>query len=141
MNTPPHPSTYRQTAAFHRKLFDELLQEGYSHPDIFRMSLREALLARYGTPDLVDAHLGEGTYRGVQATRGALVPWRMAWSRVRRKQKAAHAARQAALEALEGAIEACNHAIETCQDTKVSDPEIRIAVAQLRSLTPRNQAA
>lgn len=63
MNFAPQPSTYGQIKTFLRKLYDELLELGYSHAAIFGMSLRKALLARYGSPEAVDHELGEGTYQ------------------------------------------------------------------------------
>jgi hypothetical protein len=49
MNVPPQSSTYGQIKEFHRKLYEELLEHGYAHVNLFKMTLRKALLSRYGS--------------------------------------------------------------------------------------------
>lgn len=126
MNHPPQPSTYGQTKGFHRRLYQELLQAGYEHPDLLEMSLSKALLARYGSWQAVDQELGEGTFQGVKQRLGGLSTWRKAWSDVRREQKARYMATLAALAAL-------RESVESCRKSGVSDQQILTKVQALVS--------
>lgn len=134
MNTPPQPSTYGQTAEFHRNLYNELLQEGYGHPDLLRLSLSKSLVRRYGSPEAVDAALGEGTYQGVKQRAGGLSAWRVAWKRVKDQWRLRYAAEVTALSILEGGVEAC-------LDAKVSPLKVRFTVERLLSSKPTGKAS
>lgn len=91
-----------------RQLYKDLLEAGYTHPTILEMSVREALLARYGTPQEVDRVHGVGTYWGVQQPYKAKNGWRHLWSKVRAERRASFfVAREHALEGLRDALEFC----------------------------------
>ena len=92
---------------FHRKLYEELLEHGYAHVHLFKMTLRMALLSRYGSPEAVDQELGEGTYRGVQQVYGGLSSWRKPWSHVRNEWKARYIVQRKAIDALSEAVDQC----------------------------------
>src|SRR5690348_13794182 len=123
MHHKPDPNIHGSVMNFFRSLFQALLQNGYSHPEILRMSLREALLVMFGSPDAVDDYLGDGTYRGVQETYGDIVPWRMAWWRVRREQEAVYIAWKIGCETL-------SDASQFLRDAKMTDREIVMMVEQ-----------
>lgn len=107
MQEAPQPSTYGQIKTFHQKLFDELLERDIALVDLFGMTLRMALLARYGSPEAIDQELGEGTYRAIQQEYGGLSSWRKAWGRVKRERKAQYVARKKALDAISEAVDQC----------------------------------
>lgn len=107
MQDPPQPSTYGQTIEFQRSLYEALLLEGYSDSEMLKMSLRQALLNLYGSPEAVDRAIGAGTYYGVQQRQGGLCQWRKAWSRLRKEREARHAAKEAALETLKSQVAVC----------------------------------
>lgn len=137
MNHAPQPSTYGQTIDFQRTLFAELMQFGYSHPDILSMSLSKALLARYGSVPAIDLALGHGTAWGVRQPEGGLNQWRKPWARVREEQLAIYldqlAAQEDALDALSESLEVAIIRIEECREARVAETEIRRRLQKLQS--------
>jgi hypothetical protein len=109
------------TIRFHRDLYTAMRRFGFSHPEIKAMSVRQALLHYFGSPEAVDANMGEGTYSGVKQRLGGLGSWRKQWKRAIAEHDDEYLAQLAALEHL-------RNAVRRCQQLEVMDPDIRIAV-------------
>jgi len=117
----PPTTSYGDNIRFHRDLYSALRRSGYTYPDLWSMSVREALLAYYGSPDAVDARLGEGTYYGVQQPLRERSWWRKEWRRAVAEHKTEYLAQLDALEDL-------REAVHRCQQLGVSNQDIRVAV-------------
>lgn len=120
---PQHGDTIR----FHRDLYTALRSLGFSHPEIKATSPRAAFLLYFHSPEAVDAHLGEGTYRAVQQSHGGLGSWRKQWKRAIAEHDDEYLAQCAALAHLQ-------EATHRCLLLGASDQEIRAAF--MTALTP-----
>jgi len=112
---------------FQRDLYRALLNVGIPHATLQFMSVRKALLRYYGSPEEVDAHLGDGTYRGVQQRFGGRSSWRKHWTRVRQEQRAHYFAQLRALDALANALDQCK-ALEVSNKTMLSKVQTHIGL-------------
>ena len=107
MSITPATSIHGDTIRFHRDLYTALRRFGFSHPEIKAMSVRQALLHHFGSPEAVDANMGEGTYSGVKQRLGGLGSWRKQWKRATAEHVDEYLAQCAALEHMRESARRC----------------------------------
>lgn len=90
-----------------QRLYADLVQQGILHEDIQALTLREALLLRYGAPAAVDAALGIGVYSDIRKDVSPVAHWRKSWDLVQEAEARLQPLRVALLEALRPAVEDC----------------------------------
>jgi len=120
MTISPVAPVQGDTIRFHRDLYAVLRKLGFSHPEVKAMSVRAALRIYFGSAHAVDAHLGAGTYRGVQQRYGGRGSWRKQWRRAIAEHEGEYQAQCAAIEHLGEATRCCRQLGVSIQDIKVA---------------------
>jgi hypothetical protein len=128
------PSTYGRITGMLRGLYEDLHAAGYAHVDLVEMTLREAMLRHFGSPEVIDATFGEGIYKGIKSETGVSANWRKPWSRVIEEQKAMQPIRGAHLAALREQAAAC-------LQSGLSEQEILVSLQAFLGAEGMRQAA